>query len=90
VLASPHAERLEPGEILVARHADPGWVTVFPLAAGILVERGSALSHSAIVARELGIPTIVGIPGLTEAVRDAAEVEMDGATGTVRLLGAAR
>jgi pyruvate,water dikinase len=77
---------LQPGEILVAKQTDPGWVTVFPLAAGILVERGSALSHSAIVARELGIPTIVGIPGLTERVRGAAEIEMDGAAGTVTLV----
>jgi pyruvate,water dikinase len=88
LLESPHAERLEPGEILVASHTDPGWVTVFPLAAGILVERGSPLSHSAIVARELGIPTIVGIPGLTAAVCDAGEVEMDGSAGTVRVVGA--
>jgi rifampicin phosphotransferase len=89
VLDFPHADQLQPGEILIAKQTDPGWVTVFPLAAGILVERGSALSHSAIVARELGIPTIVGIRGLTEAVRDAAEVEMDGALGTVTLVEAA-
>jgi phosphohistidine swiveling domain-containing protein len=88
VLDSAHAERLGPGEILVARHTDPGWVTVFPLAAGILVERGSVLSHSAIVARELGIPTIVGIAGLTEAVAGVAEVEMDGASGTVDIRAA--
>jgi pyruvate,water dikinase len=88
LLESPHADQLQTGEILVAKQTDPGWVTVFPLAAGILVERGSALSHSAIVARELGIPTIVGIPGLTEAVRGAAEIEMDGTSGTVRLVEA--
>jgi len=86
LLESPRADQLQPGEILVAKQTDPGWVTVFPLAAGILVERGSALSHSAIVARELGIPTIVGIPGLTERVRGAAEIEMDGAAGTVTLV----
>jgi pyruvate,water dikinase len=88
LLDAPRADQLQPGEILVARQTDPGWVTVFPLAAGILVERGSALSHSAIVARELGIPTIVGIPGLTEAVRGAAEVAMDGTSGTVTLVEA--
>jgi phosphohistidine swiveling domain-containing protein len=88
LLELPHADQLQPGEILIAKQTDPGWVTVFPLAAGILVERGSALSHSAIVARELGIPTIVGIPGLTKAVRGAAEVEMDGALGTVTLVEA--
>jgi phosphohistidine swiveling domain-containing protein len=88
LLDSPQADQLQPGEILVAKQTDPGWVTVFPLAAGILVERGSALSHSAIVARELGIPTIVGIPGLTDAVRGAAEVEMNGSSGTVTLVEA--
>jgi rifampicin phosphotransferase len=88
LLDSPYADQLQPGEILVAKQTDPGWVMVFPLAAGILVERGSALSHSAIVARELGIPTIVGIPGLTEAVRGAAEIEMDGTAGTVTLVEA--
>jgi phosphohistidine swiveling domain-containing protein len=86
LLESPRADQLQPGEILVAKQTDPGWVTVFPLAAGILVERGSALSHSAIVARELGIPAIVGIPGLTERVRGAAEIEMDGGAGTVTLV----
>ncbi len=53
--------------------------------AGILVERGSALSHSAIVAREFGIPTVVGIPGLLQRVQDGQTVELDGAAGTVRL-----
>jgi rifampicin phosphotransferase len=74
------------GEILVAERTDPGWVPLFPSVSGILVERGSALSHSAIVAREFGIPTVVGIQGLTARVRDGMEVELDGAAGTVRLL----
>ena len=74
------------GEILVAERTDPGWVPLFPAASGLLVERGSVLSHSAIVAREMGLPTIVGIAGLTAAVADGAEIEMDGAAGTVRIL----
>jgi pyruvate,water dikinase len=52
-------------------------------AAGLLVERGSLLSHSAIVARELGLPTIVGIDGLVAAVGAGATAEMDGTTGVV-------
>lgn len=74
---------LRAGEILVARETDPGWITVFPLASGILIERGSALSHSAIVARELGVPTIVGIRGLTAALSTGEVVEMDGGTGRI-------
>lgn len=86
VLSSPGDGMPSAGEILVARETDPSWVTVFPLAAGILIERGSLLSHSAIVARELGIPTIVGVRGLTAAVRSGDLVEMDGSAGTVRRL----
>jgi pyruvate,water dikinase len=71
------------GEILVAERTDPGWVMIFPAAAGLLVERGSLLSHSAIVARELGLPTIVSICGLTRWLADGDWVEMDGSSGLV-------
>ncbi len=74
--------------ILVAEHTDPGWIMLFPSAAGVLVERGSLLSHSAIVARELGIPAIVSVPGVTRWLRDGDWVEMDGATGRVRRIPA--
>jgi phosphohistidine swiveling domain-containing protein len=71
------------GRILVAEQTDPGWTLLFPAAAGVLVERGSMLSHAALVARELGVPCVVGIPRLLEVLRDGEVVEMDGATGTV-------
>jgi pyruvate,water dikinase len=87
LVTSPREETLEPGEILIARETDPGWITIFPLAAGILIERGSALSHSAIVARELGIPTIVGVRRLTTALSTGVVVEMDGATGLIARIG---
>ncbi len=74
------------GHILVAERTDPGWIFLFPTASGILVERGSPLSHSAIVAREMGKPIIVNIRGLTKLVRDGARLEMDGQRGTVRIL----
>lgn len=74
------------GEILVAERTDPGWVTLYASVSGILIERGSILSHSAIVAREMGIPTIVGIPGLCAQLANGVRVRMDGATGTVRVL----
>ena len=74
------------GDILVTSSTDPGWVTLFPTASAILVERGSMLSHSAIVSRELGIPCIVGITGLLKALKTGDEVEMDGATGELKLI----
>jgi len=86
-VTSPREQTLRADEILVARETDPGWVTIFPLAAGILIERGSPLSHSAIVARELGIPTIVGVRGLTARLSTGAVVEMDGATGRIASIG---
>lgn len=77
------------GEILVAERTDPGWVVLFPAAAGILVERGSVLSHAAIVSREMGIPSVVGVPGLTAWLHDGDLVELDGCSGSVRRLEAA-
>lgn len=83
VVRDPRAAALHPGEILVAERTDPGWVMIFPAAAGLLVEHGSLLSHSAIVARELGLPAIVSLAGLTSWLADGDWVEMDGSTGTV-------
>jgi pyruvate,water dikinase len=87
VVTDPRDARLRPGEILVATRTDPGWVMIFPAARGLLVEEGSLLSHSAIVAREMGLPAIVSLAGLTRWLRDGDVVEMDGATGVVVKLG---
>jgi pyruvate,water dikinase len=76
------------GHILVATRTDPGWAPLFPSAAAILVERGSVLSHSAVLARELGLPAVVGIPGLTRALRDGELVRVDGTAGTIERLEA--
>jgi pyruvate,water dikinase len=82
----PKQARLEPGEILVAKRTDPGWVMLFAGASGVLVERGSLLSHSAIVTRELGIPSIVALPGLSDWLEDGDRVRFDGASGLVERL----
>ncbi len=84
IIRDPRTESLAPGEILVARHTDPGWIAVFSSASAIVVERGSLLSHSAIVARELGIPCVVGLTGATRWVEDGEMLHVDGATGVVR------
>jgi pyruvate,water dikinase len=84
VVRDPRAEALAPGEIIVARHTDPGWIALFANASAIVVERGSLLSHSAIVARELGIPCVVGLKGATEWIRTGERIEVDGGAGSVR------
>jgi pyruvate,water dikinase len=88
VVHDPRTAALEHGEILVARYTDPGWIVLFPSCAGLLVERGSLLSHSAIVAREMAIPAIVGVAGVTQWLTTGDLVEMDGATGIVRKVAA--
>ncbi|MDB6172998.1 MAG: phosphoenolpyruvate synthase [Chthoniobacteraceae bacterium] len=84
VILEPRGAEIKPGEILVAQRTDPGWIMLFPSAAGLLVEFGSLLSHSAIVARELGIPAVVSISNLTLILQDGDMVELDGSTGLVR------
>lgn len=80
-------DRLElNGEILATSRTDPGWVPLFPSVSGLLIERGSLLSHSAIVAREMGIPTIIHLKGLLTRVSDGQRVEMDAHSGVVTLL----
>ncbi len=86
VVRDPLTAGLEPGDIVAAEHTDPGWILILPMAAGLLVERGSLLSHAAIVARELGIPAVVGLRGLTTWLADGDWVELDGGTGVVRRL----
>ena len=83
VISDPRHATLKHGDILVAERTDPGWIMLFPSAAGLLVERGSLLSHSAIVARELGLPAVVSIAGVTSWLKDGDWVEMDGSTGVV-------
>ncbi|MBB6099514.1 pyruvate,water dikinase [Deinobacterium chartae] len=86
VVRDPREVQLDSPAILVAERTDPGWIIVLPLARALIVERGSLLSHSAIVARELGIPGVVSLEGATRWLRDGDEVEIDGGLGTVRLL----
>lgn len=84
LIRDPRREALVQGEILVARHTDPGWIAVFSNASAIVVERGSLLSHSAIVAREMGIPCVVGLKGALDWITDGEMISVDGATGEVR------
>jgi pyruvate,water dikinase len=80
------AHRLGSGEILVTRQTDPGWAPVFCLIGGLVIERGGMLSHGAVIAREFGLPCVVGVPDVTRRVPDGALVTVDGDAGTCRIV----
>jgi pyruvate,water dikinase len=83
VVTDPKTAEVQAGEILVAERTDPGWILLFAGAVGVVVERGSVLSHSAIVARELGIPAVVSVAGLTSWLTTGDLIEVNGSSGVV-------
>ncbi|HEY6064880.1 MAG TPA: PEP/pyruvate-binding domain-containing protein [Thermoanaerobaculia bacterium] len=83
VVMDPVGAHLEPGEILVAPSTDPGWTPLFLTAGGLVMEMGGANSHGAVVAREYGIPAVVGVPDATARIATGQRITVDGAAGTV-------
>lgn len=83
VILDPAGAQLEPGEILVAPSTDPGWTPLFLTAGGLVMEMGGANSHGAVVAREYGIPAVVGVPDATHRLATGDLITIDGAAGTV-------
>ncbi|MBA4181961.1 MAG: hypothetical protein C0506_15325 [Anaerolinea sp.] len=86
IMTIQDAGRLKQGEILVTPTTSPPWTPLFATAGGIVTDTGGALSHCAIVAREYGIPAVVGATGATAAIPDGATIEVNGDTGSVRIL----
>lgn len=87
ILANPEeGEKLQPGEILVAATTNVGWTPIFPKAAAIITDIGAPLSHAAIVARELGIPAVVGCGNATSRLKTGDRVLVDGGHGKVQIL----
>ena len=84
VILDPAGAHLEPGEILVAPSTDHGWTPLFLTAGGLVMEMGGPMSHGAIVAREYGIPAVVGVPDATEHIQTGQVVSVDGSDGVVR------
>jgi len=78
--------KLQKGEILIAYNTDPGWTPLFISAAGVAVEMGGILNHCAIVAREYGVPAVVGLEGITRKIKDGQFVRVDGINGTLSIL----
>jgi phosphohistidine swiveling domain-containing protein len=83
VILDPTGARLAPGEILVAPSTDPGWTPLFLTAGGLVMEMGGAMSHGAVVAREYGIPAVVGVQDATERITTGQRITVDGSAGTV-------
>jgi len=83
VIMDPVGAHLEPGEILVAPSTDPGWTPLFLTAGGLVMEMGGPNSHGAVVAREYGIPAVVGVPLATERVSTGQQLAVNGTSGTV-------
>ncbi|GAB2930096.1 PEP/pyruvate-binding domain-containing protein [Nonomuraea fastidiosa] len=83
VVLDPHGAHLEPGEILVCPSTDPGWTPLFLTAGGLVMEMGGAMSHGAVVAREYGIPAVVGVPEATQRIGTGERITVNGAAGTI-------
>jgi pyruvate,water dikinase len=88
VTGSAEFGKIKQGDVLVTRNTSPYFNVVLPLLGAIVTDRGGQLSHAAIVAREYGIPGVVGTRDATTTIPDGARVRVDGATGEVHLLGA--
>ncbi|MFZ2163865.1 MAG: PEP-utilizing enzyme, partial [Propionibacteriaceae bacterium] len=78
--------RLERGDILVTRFTDPSWTPAFVTIAGLVTEVGGLMTHGAVVAREYGLPAVVGVTGATTMIRDGQRIRVHGTDGYVELL----
>lgn len=86
IIRDPQRESLAPDEILVAEFTDPGWTLLFINAKALILEVGGALTHGAVVAREYGIPAVVGVRGATTKLQTGQRVSVDGNRGIIEIV----
>jgi phosphohistidine swiveling domain-containing protein len=86
VVLDPRTAQLAPGEILVCPATDPAWTPLFLAAAGLVMEVGGLMTHGSVVAREYGIPAVVGVSQATSRLETGWRVRVDGTTGHVIIL----
>jgi rifampicin phosphotransferase len=86
VVFSPHDTALQPGEILVCPGTDPAWTPLFLAAGGLVMEVGGMMTHGAVVAREYGIPAVVGVAQATSRLKSGQRVRVDGGSGVIEVL----
>jgi pyruvate,water dikinase len=77
---------LEPGDILVTPFTDPSWTPVFVAAGGLVTEVGGLMTHGAVIAREYGLPAVVGVQQATRLIADGQRIRVHGTDGYVELL----
>jgi pyruvate,water dikinase len=78
---------VEPGDILVTAHTDPSWSPLFVAIAGLVTEVGGLMTHGAVIAREYGLPAVVGVEHATELIRDGQRIRVQGTDGYVEIVG---
>jgi pyruvate,water dikinase len=83
VVLDPHDAQLTPGEILVCPATDPAWTPLFLAASGLIMETGGMMTHGAIVAREYGIPAVVGVDRATTQLQTGQRIRVNGSTGEI-------
>ncbi len=86
ILDMADAHDLEPGDVLVTTGTDPSWSPVFVAVAGLVTEVGGLMTHGAVIAREYGLPAVVGVEGATRRIEDGERIRVDGTQGTVEVL----
>jgi pyruvate,water dikinase len=86
VVLDPHTAKLAHGDILVCPGTDPAWTPLFLAAGGLITEVGGLMTHGSVVAREYGIPAVVGVPGATTRLKTGQSIRLDGSTGRIVLL----
>lgn len=83
VVDDPATAELAPGEIMVCRGTDPAWTPLFLTAGGLITEVGGLMTHGSVVAREYGLPAVVGIPDATRLLKTGEVITLDGSAGTI-------
>ncbi|TSC88443.1 MAG: pyruvate, water dikinase [Microgenomates group bacterium Gr01-1014_16] len=86
IIDQHHLQAFKSGEILVTKQTSPAWTPIFMAAKAIVTEIGGQLSHAAIVAREYGIPAVVGVPNATKLLKSGIKIEVNGTKGTIQVL----
>jgi len=86
VVLDPRGARLNPGEILVCPATDPGWTPLFLAAGGLVMEIGGMVTHGSVVAREYGIPAVVGVDRATQRLKTGQRIRVDGSSGQIVIL----
>jgi pyruvate,water dikinase len=86
VILDMGAAEIEPGDILVTTHTDPSWSPLFVAINGLVTEVGGLMTHGAVIAREYGLPAVVGVEGATQLIRDGQRIRVHGTDGYVEIL----